>query len=159
MWVLLRLRFLNKAKKGVIIDSAKEVRLHYAFWSYFYQVAGLILSVLIFNLAIGGHARSPVGMIVAAGVSLFALSLTIATFVPRLKACVTIGIGGVVFYQEGQSNRIVYPWQIVKYSCNSYYFFISLNDGKVAKIPATLRRSEIVMAFLDRVVAENKKSA
>ena len=146
IWVWLRISYLRRRQKMVAIDYTKETRLHYAFWSYFIEIALFALGIVALAQAFEAPSHTT-SKYVRFGVAVFILMLSFVSFMARWKSRVIVGAGKQIGYLGRGSIHID---QIAKYSCNSYFYYITKKDGKVSKIPATLSKSEIVMAFLER---------
>jgi len=148
IWVWLRLSYLKKQQKNVALDFNKEVILRQAFWSYLVELCGLLMCG--FNLTMFLISRSTVPKCITFVMFVIFFSGTLFLLSARLKYRVVIGVGRQLRYEKGT----IHSDQIVRYSCNGYNFQIAKINGTTLKIPATLERSQIVMAFLEDAVSK-----
>jgi len=148
----LRVIYLKSIQHKVSIDYSKEVILRYAYWSHFVLYILLIFFFYCMTQAALYHLNSTKILEMFLLTSFIPLFVVFA-LVPRLKVRVIIGIGRQLKYQNGT----IHSDQIVKYSCDGYNFQITKKNGTLSKIPATLKHSEIVMAFLEDAVRHNQK--
>lgn len=151
-WTWLHLRYLKARQNKVSFDFTKEVTLGYAPWSHLYQMAGTGFCVWFFILVLS--EQTPIrAKCIDVVMIILVLFFTIITLLPRLRARVVIGVGRQLLYSDGYRNEIIYSNQIAGYSCRTYYYYITKNDGNELKIPTALNRSEIIMAFLEDAIA------
>jgi hypothetical protein len=146
--VWLRLAYLRKQQKKVELDFNKEVVLRQAFWSYLVELCGLLMCAFILTMLFITPGTMP--KCIAFTMFVIFFTGTLFLFSARLKERFVIGVGRQLRYENGT----IHSDQIVSYSCDGYYFQITKIKGTTSKIPATLKRSEIVMAFLEEAVSK-----
>ena len=147
MWA--RLYYLRTRQKKVTIDFSKETTLHYAFWSYLIQFALFVFYIyLLFQIPYSHRSMSSIGILLL--LTSFIPALVFVSLLFRLKTRVVIGAGKQITFITFSRHGTIHSDQIAEYSCNSYFYYITKKDGKVSKIPATLSKSEVVMAFLEK---------
>lgn len=150
----LRVRHLKAASESVSLDASKEIVLRYAIWYYGYPILGFILSAMF---AYGAWRGSPYhGVGTAYGIaSLFCLGGALFLLYRELTGRVRIANKKLI-YTEGGDRREISADDVVRVSTNGFTFFIGLKWQKFAKIPATFKNSEIILAFLQRAAEANK---
>jgi hypothetical protein len=148
--VWLRLSYLKKQQKNIALDFSKEVILRQAFWSYLVELCGLLMSA--FTLIPFFISRGTAPKCISCAMFVIFFSGTLFLFAARLKERVVIGVGRQLRYENGT----IHSDQIVRYSCNGYNFRITKTSGTTSKIPATLKHSQIVMAFLEDAVSKKQ---
>lgn len=155
IWHWLRLWFLTSRQHRVTIDFGKEITLRPALWSYFLEIICIIF--FVWSLPqLHSHGRIVAALAIVIFLLCFPL-LLIVLIVRRLRSHVVIGGGKQMRFFVGTYCKTFHFDQISKYSCDSYDFYITRKDGCNLKIPATFKRSEIIMAFLERAVAHDRK--
>ena len=156
IWTLLRLHYFRAKQKNIILDLSKETVLQLGIWAYGFPVWFFICSMASFGF-IFSHEINLIGSWFFALISIFFLYLAIFHFFQRVKSHVILGVGNQMnYFCPSGGLSTVYSNQIVKYRFGPYNYRIKTKEGNILKFPTTVRRSELVMAFLEKAIKENE---
>lgn len=150
----LRLRHLTEASENISLDDSKEVILRYALWYYGYPLLAFGLSAFCAYDAShnpSNHPRETLGWIFSILMFLGGIFMLYRQLTARVRIA-----DKKLIYTEGGDRREISADNVVRVSTNGFTFFIGLKWQKFAKIPATFKNSEIILAFLQRAAEANK---
>jgi hypothetical protein len=145
----IRVRYLDRASKGISIENSNEIVLRCAMWYYIYPLLGFAGTIIMGWAAL--HESNSVRLTIDIGVCVLCflggIYLSYSQWITRLTI-----IGGTLSYKEGSDRRVVRADEVLGYASKGFVFVIKMKSEEVIRIPATFKHSELIVAFLNQAI-------